>query len=159
MLDPKSVDAAIKEIEAYEKWIARKTNELNERLATFGATIARRLFDLAIYDGDVDVHVTAKPIDGGWAIVALGQTLLYLEYGAGRFFNPTDASYPGTRPPGVGGIGSQGHGWGNRRGWGFRLNGESVFTRGNPPAAAMYHAEQEILDNLNEIAKDVFSRG
>lgn len=48
-LGAKSIDKAIKELKAYQKWAEQKANELSKRLAEIGANEARRaLFKRAV---------------------------------------------------------------------------------------------------------------
>ena len=41
-------------------------------------------FTTAMYDGTNDVQVRVDPIDGGYAIVAKGEVVCFIEFGTGR---------------------------------------------------------------------------
>ena len=145
-----------------------KADEVCKRLAELGCTRAKLDFSNAIYDGvnDVDVHV--EPIDNGYKVVASGNAVMFIEFGAGVYYNGS-GSYPGELEPGVVGIGQYGQGRGKNDWWlypGPPGNAGGVpsttvpgmtITHGNPPAAAMYHAKQEVQDAKERIADEVFN--
>lgn len=169
-LDPKSIEQAIKEVERYKAWVTRKTNELTERLATIGAREASIRFSAAPYDGTNDSEVSIEPIEGGYRVVAAGQAVCFIEFGAGVYYNAAD-SYPLSRPDGIVGIGEYGQGKGKRRRWGYYgdnpgtngvvrqnvRNGKTVIlTKGNPASMPMWYASREMHDNVLSIAREVF---
>lgn len=156
-LNEKSIGAAIKELQRYKEWVEVKTKELCERLSVIGAYEASVRFAGAIYDGSNDVSVDVEPIDGGYAIVAKGQAVAFIEFGAGVYHNPSEP-YPLPRPDGIVGIGEYGKGKGKRRAWGYYDNaGELVITRGNPAAMPMWYAMREMEREIRRIAREVFS--
>lgn len=155
--DPASVQAAIKEIEDYKKWLEGKAQELVKRLADMGVVNVSLGFARAVYTGDKDVDVTVEQRDANtYAIVASGETVLFLEFGAGVIYgyghpNPTvdgTAMGPGTYPS------DNGH-WNDPKGWWIPGGGH---TYGNPPSMTMYQTGKDLRENLEQIAKEVFSR-
>ena len=155
-----NIDKAIRELEEYRAWFIEKTRELTEALALVGAKEAAHWFGTAIYDGDndVSVEVVAKDDGSGWIIRASGQAVAFIEFGTGRYYNPNEP-YPAPRPAGIVGIGEYGHKQGRKQGWVYReADGAKTFTRGNPPAMAMYRANEKMKDDIIEIAREVFSR-
>ena len=78
-----SIQKAIKDIEEYKKWVVRKANELTERLAMLGATVASLNFSRAIYNGINDVQLSVEQIENGYKIVASGQAVAFIEFGSG----------------------------------------------------------------------------
>ena len=156
-LNDKSIGAAIKELQRYKEWVEAKTKELCERLSVIGAYEASVRFAGAIYDGSNDVFVDVEPIDGGYAIVAKGQAVAFIEFGAGVYHNPSEP-YPLPRPDGIVGIGEYGKGKGKQQAWGYYDNaGELVITRGNPAAMPMWYAMREMENEIRRIAREVFS--
>lgn len=156
-LNEKSITKAIQEIERYKKWVKEKTDMLTERLALIGAKEASVRFANAIYDGDNDVEVEVNPISNGWAIVAQGQAVAFIEFGAGVYHNPSEP-YPEPRPNGIVGIGEYGKGKGKSKTWGFYDDsGELVLTHGNPAAMPMWYASEEMRRELLKIAREVFA--
>lgn len=156
-LSQASVQAAIQQMNELKAWIERKTRELNERLAMVAVNEAASRFGNAIYDGTNDVTLTAEPTANGWQIVAEGQAVFFIEFGAGVYYNGTEP-YPEPRPEGIVGIGEYGKGFGKRKAWGFYSeDGELVITHGNPAAMPMFYAKEEVITQLNEIARQVFA--
>ncbi len=155
-LDEKSINNAIKELNAYKKWVEEKTKQLCERLALIGAQEASVRFTTAMYDGDNDVEVEVGPTENGWVITAKGEAVAFLEFGAGVYHNSSEP-YPNPRPEGIVGIGEYGKGMGKRQAWGFYDNGELVITRGNPAVMGMWYATQEMEREVLRIAREVFN--
>ena len=151
--DAASIDKAIAELEAYQKWVAAKENELRVRLATVGATVASIQFARAIYNGTNDVSVRVTDEGNTAVIYAEGSAVAFIEFGAGAKYgngHPMNGKFgtgPGTYPDG------KGH-WDDPKGWWF---GHSQHSFGNPPAMAMVKARDEIVEQVTSIAREVFS--
>lgn len=155
--DSKSIDKAIAELIRYKTWVANKEEELRKRLANIGAEVARIEFASAIYDGKNDVSVTVS--DDGWTatILASGKAVAFIEFGSGAMYgdgHPMNAEFgtgPGTWSDGPNG---KGH-WDDPNGW-YYAHGKKSF--GNPPAMAMVHARDRMVEDVTRIAREVFSR-
>ena len=65
--------------------------------------------------------------------------------------------YPGDRPEGVVGIGEYGKGHGKNPWWNYPTEVGWRRTKGNPPAAGMFAAEQTVRQQVYNIAKEVFA--
>ena len=155
-LSTKSIAQAIKELRAYRDSIERKQQQLLDELANIGVREASVRFTTAMYDGVNDSDVTLETIENGYSIVAKGEAVAFIEFGAGVYHNPTEP-YPNPRPDGIVGIGEYGHGYGKRQAWGFRDDsGELVITHGNPAAMPMWYASEEMRNSILKIAKKVF---
>ncbi|MBS6475121.1 MAG: hypothetical protein KH354_03965 [Clostridiales bacterium] len=156
-LNVRSIDRAIKELKEYQEWVLKKTDELMERLAEIGAAEASIRFARAYYDGYHDAEVSAEPIENGWVIKAQGQAVCFIEFGAGVYFNGSEP-YSGERPSEISKIGEYGKGYGKRNAWAYYDKaGNTVLTHGTPAAMPMYHAGRVIQQEMNRIAKEVFS--
>ena len=156
-LNTKSIDAEIRKVEKYKRWVDRKTQELVKRLAEVGLEEARVRFSSAEYSGENDVEVTVEPIADGFKIVATGQAVFFIEFGAGVYYNGTEP-YPEPRPKGISNIGEYGDGKGKRKAWGFYdESGELVITHGTPAAMPMLHASRTMQQEVERIAKEVFA--
>ena len=155
-LSSKSIGQAIKELKAYRASIEVKKKKFLEELAYIGVKEASIRFTTAIYDGVNDSSVTLKPIKNGYCIVAEGQAVAFIEFGAGVYHNPGEP-YPNPRPDGIVGIGEYGKGYGKRQAWGFRNeDGELVITRGTPAAMPMWYASEEMRNAIVSKFKEVF---
>lgn len=150
------IDRAIKEVKQYKKDFLAKKERFVEELAKLGLREASVRFTTAMYDGTNDVEVRLDPIAKGYAIVADGAAVAFIEFGAGVYHN-TGEPYPNPRPSGVVGIGEYGQGKGKRRAWGYLDDdGELVITRGNPAAMPMWYASEEIKNSILKVAREVF---
>lgn len=155
-LSTKSIAQAIAELKAYRNSIESREKQLLEELANIGVREALVRFTTAMYDGVNDSEVTLEPIENGYRIVAEGNAVAFIEFGAGVYHNSSEP-YPKPRPDGIVGIGEYGLGHGKQPAWGFKdKNGELVVTRGNPAAMPMWYASEEMRNSILKIAKKVF---
>ena len=163
-LDTSSINSAIKELEKYKQDFLRKEQRLLEGLAMLGVKEASVRFTTAMYDGVNDVTVALDKTANGYAIVASGQAVAFIEFGTGVYHN-TGEPYPNPRPEGIVGIGEYGQGKGKRRAWFYKgeagTNGEVqkngvVKTRGNPAAMPLWYASEEMRSSILKLAREVF---
>jgi hypothetical protein len=156
--DTKSITKAIKELNKYKQWVLVKEKELLKRLAEIGVERADITFKTALYDGINDVEVTYSQVDNKATIYAKGEAVCFIEFGTGVFYNGSGI-YPVQTPAEIAGIGEYGKGKGKQKSWGFYMGGDKenlVITHGNPPAMAMWLAEQDIIDAVTQVAREVF---
>lgn len=148
--DPASMQRATDLLAYYLDDLQKKGNQICERLASIGALRASIGFSRAIYPSGNDVSISVEPISNGWAIHARGNAVLFIEFGAGAtlgYGHPEPDGYgPGTYNP-------DSDNWRNPKGWWY---GDGQHTYGNPPAAAMYYAKEEVLRNIEQVAREVF---
>lgn len=139
-LDTASVNSAIAELQRIRSEQNQKVQDACMRVADFGARWAGAEFASAEYDGTNDVRVTSEPTADGALVRASGEATLFIEYGAGAlrgYGHPRPDGYgPGTYNP-------LSDNWKNPNGW-YYAHGKKSW--GNPPAAAMYHAEQAMRE-------------
>lgn len=155
-LNTKDINRAIKEVEEYKRDILRKEKLLLEKLSYIGVKEASVRFTTAMYDGVNDSSVSLEQTSNGYAIVAQGSAVAFIEFGTGVYHNPGEP-YPNPRPPGIVGIGEYGKGKGKRRAWGYRdEGGEVVITRGNPASMPLWYATEEMRRSILQIAREVF---
>ena len=153
--DSKSIDNAVKELERYKRWVQEKEEILRQRLAHLGATVASVEFSRAIYNGTNDVSVRVDDNGKKATIFAEGSAVLFIEFGSGEKYgggHPDAGKFgygPGTWSDGPNGKGK----WDDPSGWYFAHSQHSF---GNPPAMAMVHARDAILEQLTAIAREVF---
>ena len=163
-LDRASMNRAVRELRDYEKWLRAKAIELSERLAARGAVIASIEYARAFYTGPKYVDITVEERgEGRYAIIASGETVLFLEFGAGVTYgdgHPQAEEFgygPGTYPS------DKGH-WDDPHGWWLpkeaQGSGEdkSRHTYGNAPTMAMYNAGRDMRLELEAVAREVFSK-
>lgn len=156
-LTPSSIDKAIKELEMYSKNLQEKANRICERLATLGATGASLGFAGSIYVSDKNFNITVEEADGGYRILANGESVMFLEFGAGvryGYGHPQADEFgfgPGTYNP-------TSDNWNSPYGWYYpKAAGGSGHTYGNPPNMPMYNAAKEIRKEVERVAREVFA--
>lgn len=155
-LSATSIDDAMKSLDAFKQDLRRKEEKLLKALGEIGVKEASVRFTTAMYDGTNNVSVKLDTTKNGYAIVAEGQAVAFIEFGAGVYHN-TSEPYPNPRPTGIVGIGEYGQGKGKRKAWGYKNeNDELVITRGNPAAMPMWYASEEIKNSILKIAKEVW---
>lgn len=145
------LDELINQLNSYNDSLERKANELCNRLAQYGLTLADASFSGAAYDGTKDVSVSVEPTENGYRIVASGGTVLFIEFGAGVTYgygHPEPLEFgPGTYPS------DKGH-WDDPNGW-WIPGGQHTY--GNPPSMTMYNTTKDLEREIERIAKEVFS--
>lgn len=160
-LDPfnaKSVDKAIKELEEYAKEVDKVSKIIAKKLAELGATKADLKFNKTDYIGNKEIKVTPVPTDTGYKIIASGEAVAFIEFGAGITFgsgHPMASQFgfgPGTWNPASGN-------WKNPNGWVFKdPTGKIVHTFGNHPAQGMFEAMNDILAaNIREVFNEAIN--
>ena len=165
ILDPASIDAAVREIREYSEWVQRKTEELRQRVAYFIAKDASAVFNSAVADdligegaviGSVDVVV--KDNGNITLVIANGDDAVFMEFGAGVYYNGSVGSSPNPLGAALGyTIGSYGKGNGAKNVWGFKgSDGQLHLTHGVPASMPMYKAMMAVVNDIEQIAREVF---
>ena len=158
-LDASSVSAAIDQLNDYANSLQSKATELCQRLAEIGAVKVSLGFSRAAYTGPKDISVTAEPYKNGYVIIASGETVAFVEFGAGATYgygHPKAAEMgmgPGTYPP----TNPKHPHWNDPSGWYLPKDKGGGHTYGNPPAMPMYETAQELAGQITRIAREVFS--
>ena len=171
-LSPSSIQAAIKEVKAYQSDLNRKCELLCKRLTSEGIAIAQAHIGSSGFGKYIHLGSEITPQQAGCKavfymedsskIVSQWQTLegvksaeispsLMVEFGAGmKAENPANI-------PGVGTGTFPGGTHGSEPGWYYMdLNGEWHYSSGVSPKMPMYYAGKELRDKVVAIAKEVF---
>lgn len=165
-LSAESIEAAIKDLNAYEADFSRKMDTFRKRVAEELADIAKELFAQAketiISGGNSDlspVEVTVdNSADGLSVILAAGEDAVFIEFGTGVYHNGPAGQSPHPKGKDFGYvIGGYGKGFGKRNAWGYKdESGNLVLTRGIEAMLPMYNAAQSCAEVAEKIAKEVF---
>ena len=164
-LTESGIDKAIKELEEYKKDIKRKTAILQDRIAKrieeeadkgFGSAVVDDLVRGGYQKPDVTVNYTTRGDIS--VVVAQGEDAVWVEFGAGVYHNGDLGSSPHPRGSDLGmTIGGYGQGKGKQKSWGFKDgDGTLHVTRGTPAQMPLEKAVLSVLDELPQMAKEVF---
>lgn len=148
-LSERGIKELIDGLGQYNQWIKIKSNELCKRLADMGAVRASLGFARAIYNGTEDHTISVVPINGGYAVRADGETVLFVEFGTGLI----GYGHPEAHGLGPGTYPGKGH-WDDPNGWWYAHN---QHTYGNPPNMPMYNTVKELEQELARVVKEVFA--
>ena len=167
VFNPSSIDAAVREIREYGKWVQRKTDELRERIAYFIAKDASAVFNTAVAEDDMregvitgNVEVTVEPQgDNTTVIIANGKDAVFMEFGAGVYYNGAVGSSPNPLGTALGfTIGSYGKGNGRKEVWAYDGgDGQIHLTHGTPDSMPLYRVVQSVSRDIVKIAREVFA--
>ena len=166
VFDPASINSAVRELQDYKKRLERKAEELRNRVAYFIARDASNVFNTAVVDDLINEEAVIGSVDvvvednGDYTVViANGEDAVFMEFGAGVYHNGSVGSSPNPLGAGLGyTIGSYGLGNGAKNVWGFRgADGEIHLTHGTPASMPMYKALTSVVQDIEDIAREVFS--
>jgi hypothetical protein len=109
------------------------------------AEVGRSELSAAYSAEDKPVSVRVDKTAQGYELVAEGEGVTFLEFGAGVHYNTPDP-YSGERPPGIVGIGEYGHGYGKNKFWKYYGDdGELHYSWGNPAAMGFIKARNAMV--------------
>lgn len=149
-LSENSIDKAISEIEKIQ---SERLDAACRKYAEAIRDRAQQYYNEAWVDDvgtnrrQAEVEVTAERTQNGWKVVAKGTDAVWVEFGAGVYFNGSAGASPHPRGQDLGlTIGSYGKGKGRQPAWGFyNADGELIVTRGTEAQMPLYRAFTEII--------------
>lgn len=160
---------AERQIQEYKTTLNKKAQEFAKALAQKGIDVATVRFANAQYAGDNDVTVEHDPVQtpNGFAIVAHGKAVAFIEFGTGVMHS----AYGGELPNGVGEHGTYGKENGKHKRWYYYGEsgnagtpvkevdgkGQLNYTSGNDAAMAMWGAVEEMASQVEATWREVWS--
>lgn len=160
---------AERQIQEYKTTLNQKAQEFAKALAQKGIDVATVRFANAQYSGDNDVTVERDPVQtpNGFAIVAHGKAVAFIEFGTGVMHS----AYGGELPDGVGEHGTYGKENGKHKRWYYYGDpgnagtpvkevdgkGQLNYTSGNDAAMAMWGAVEEMASQVEATWREVWS--
>ena len=160
---------AERQIQVYKATLNQKVQEFAKALAQKGIDVATVRFANAQYAGDNDVTVERDPVQtpNGFAIVAHGKAVAFIEFGTGVMHS----AYGGELPNGVGEHGTYGKENGKHKRWYYYGEsgnagtpvkevdgkGQLNYTSGNDAAMAMWGAVEEMASQVEATWREVWS--
>jgi hypothetical protein len=159
-LSAKSVQKAIKELENYRDDIRKKNTLFVERLALLGIPVIQEAIDFSKSDGDrnIDKEIVIERIDDDSSRAVLrisGYDVLFFEFGAGIYHNPTNPPHADTFGYGVGTYPGQKHAF-DPDGWYYRDASGLHHSYGTEATMPMLKASNKIIESIRKIAREVY---
>lgn len=166
-LNPQSIREAIAALQRYKESVDKKMQQLKVRVAEELGDEARKNFAQSVgdvllsKDGSLSpqppcVQIEVETGRGSTLVIAKGKNAIFIEFGAGVFYNGPVGSSPHPSP-GRFTIGSYGPN-AAKRVWGFSdEDGVLRLTRGVAAQMPMYNALMVVSQRISAIAKEVFS--
>ena len=158
IFDEKSISRAISDLEGYKSDFKKKADELCMRLASAGAVIASMSYasvgEFVSDDGPPQYSINVEQKGDSFFLTAEGEDVLYLEFGSGDRYgwgHPDVDFADGHYGPGTNSV--KGH-WDDPKGW---WTPQGHHTYGNAPTAGMWRAKEEIIDNVQRMAEEIFN--
>ena len=157
-MSTKSLNDAINALKRIEDDFVRKFDIFVRILINDGVQVARTWISTGAgteRNASVAYQVNS---DGNIAIARIemtGNDALFVEFGAGIYFNPSNPPHASKHGMGVGTYPGQTHAFDNGW-WYYGPNGESVYTHGTEGTYPMYHASENIQNNAIKKALQIF---
>lgn len=167
-LSQSSVKEAIRQLNDYQQDLQYKTSLFVQRLAEVGIkTIDAHKSGRGDADrSNIDRYYIKPPEQNGnrvrTTLVLHGKDVAFIEFGAGISYNGPGGSSPNPYGAPLGMIiGSYGQGHGLEESWVYydETKGRFVTTYGTEASMPMYYADQAILNQISDIAREVFGNG
>lgn len=170
-LSQTSIQNAIKELRQYQNRLQEKTKEFVRELGNVGIPVVdKNMADAnftygsnGIVSGSDTSHTAVVNVtNNGFVaradLVVSGKELMFIEFGAGVYYNGAAGSSPHPKGQEFGMvIGSYGLGNGQKTVWGYYdKDGELVLTHGTKATMPVYKAELEMIRKYVSVAKKVF---
>ena len=157
--DKRSIEKAIKQLEDYRDSLDNKLKRVAEELAKIGVPVVLVAYNNGIDEGNADYDVRVESTEKGCKLVAEGQDVCFLEFGAGTTTKSYEGEgqeglppiYPGSWSKESGGVLG---GMFDRYGY-WIWNGERYVNL--EPKLGLYKASEEMQRRAVEITKKVFA--
>lgn len=152
-MSPSSIRKSVKMLEAYQRFVDKKIEELMVRLAAIGLSTARVYFQAGATDGNEAPRTYVKPIESGFKIVAEGGDVYIIEFGAGDAAGKHPAAGNVSIDTSPGSLSRKNTGeYATYGSWHYQKQKYTEIQ----PQMPMYRAAREIERNIEKIAKEVF---
>jgi hypothetical protein len=160
-LSKKSINAAIKNLTKYKADFIKKNEQLVRDLSQIGLSVIEVKINAAMGDADKS-HTSRANFTNEGAIVSAeivvnGKDIVFIEFGAGEYYNETN--HPMANKFGYT-IGSYGKGQGLVPGYWYYSKDDkgSQLSVGTEATMPLYSASVEMLQQVETVARQVFGR-
>lgn len=160
-----SIADAIQQVRDYRQSLKPIAYKIAKMVADYGVEYAREAYETADYDGDKQIDVKIDERKNGYAVVADGEAVCFIEFGTGVYYNSTNTGYPLHRPEGLVDIGEYGLEHGRDESWkyvgnpgtmGQPLGNGAIKTHGNVAQYVLATTAELMEERIREFAKEVF---
>ena len=157
-MNTKSINDAIKELQRLESDFVRKLDIFVRVLANDGVSVARTWISAGAgteRNATVSYNVGSDGDIKFAQIHMSGEDALFIEFGAGYFYNPEDPPHAADYGMGVGTYPGQTHAF-NNGWWYYDDAGYATYTHGTEGTYPMYHAAETIRNSAIKTALQIF---
>lgn len=165
-LSVSGIENAIKEFKTYTNSFDLKCERLIERLIEVGIPVIER--NIGSFKGDssrnsnvyFELHRFPNEKSAWGKLVAQNEDILFIEFGAGIYWNRGRQSHPQEREfgYGVGTYPGQTHAF-DENGWWYWNGFRRTHSYGTESTMPVYNAYVEMRDRVLDIAREVFGNG
>lgn len=161
-LSPSNVDAAIRELQTYEKDLKEKCAAYGQALKQFGLTKLKVHLLPHIDSGETIGSITAIDASSGntvrFRLCVTSEAILFLEFGAGIKYSSATHPKAGEFGYGPGTYPGKGH-WNDPNGWWYQdEDGNWHHSYGQAASQPVYLTSLEMREQIVTLAKQVFSK-
>ena len=159
-LSPQSIQSAIMQLKEYRDSLNNKNDLFVKKLAEIGIDVVEQRFneadgaDSTYHDNQLKIHSYG---DYSEAVLSVsGTDVLFIEFGSGIRYNPTNPEHAEEFGYGVGTYPGQTHAF-DPEGWWYRdSTGVPRHSYGTRATAPMLNAAKAIILQIREIAREVY---
>ena len=159
-LSKESVESAIRQLTEYRDSLNDKNALFVQKLAELGIPIIENKIDESTGDADkyydTQIEVTSHGDYSEAVLTVSGSDILFIEFGSGIHYNPTDPEHAGEFGYGVGTYPGQTHAFDPNGWWYTDKDGASRHSYGQKATSPMLQASHEIIENIRKIAREVY---
>lgn len=156
-LSVQSMQEAINYIEQYKSDLNRGMETFLSRLANAGIEVARATITNVAQEEKGNTFCDIKDLTSNTVTLYMrGDKALFVEFGAGIAFSQPQNPKAAEMGYGLGTYPGQTHAYQEEGWWYTGEDGQSHHSRGNAPYMPMYKAENEVIRNVRQIAREVF---
>ena len=160
-LDSASINNAIKELREYRESLNAKIKELVESLTSEGVEVARTWVQVAQGDASdvaVDFLINSAGDITMAQIMLTGKDALFVEFGAGIYYNGADTPHAAEFGYGIGTYNPSSDNAFNPNGWYYWTGTQRVHSYGTEGTYPLYHAAENARNKAIQKAIEIFSR-
>lgn len=163
-LSTESLTEAIDYLKQYKQSFEQKVEKFRNRIAAEIQEVAQASFDISVVDDLIgessrtaNVEVSLDSRKNVTFVVAEGEDVIWVEFGAGVYHNSPVGTSPHPKGSHFGfTIGSFGKGHGKQKAWVYVDEDGKHLTHGTPGTMPLFKASMDVVEQVRDIAREVF---